>query len=69
MSAPEGDEVREWVRVQHSPGKTTVYVTLLQGNQSVKWGVKSYPGHIKQSVIEARAAANEALTQLQEATS
>ena len=62
-------ERKEWVKVSHSPGRTTVSVTLQEGNCSVRWGVKSYPGQIKASVAEARSGAETALAELQEALS
>lgn len=63
---------REWVRVSHSPGasgagRTTVTVTLQEGNLTAKWAVKTYANTIKAGVLEARKEADRALTELQEA--
>lgn len=65
------DEIKEWVSVTHSPGKTFVRVSLQQGNLSAKWSEPTYGVRdaIKNGVIQARAKAHEALEELREAVS
>lgn len=62
---------QEWVSVKRNEGKsgatTSVTVSLVDGNHSAKWTVRTYAHHIKASVIEARKAAHEALDELKEA--
>lgn len=70
MSSTEQEiERKEWVRLSHSPTATMVSVTIQEGNQSVKWTVKTYSSGvgIKSGVKEARGGAIRALDQLQEA--
>ena len=63
---PEG---KEWVKVSHSAnGVTVVTVTLVEGNLSARWSVKSFTSGIKAGVEEARTRAHQALTDLREAT-
>lgn len=65
----ESVERKEWVKLAHSPSGTTVSVTIQEGNQSVRWTVKTYSSAvgIKAGVKEARNGAVRALDQLQEA--
>lgn len=65
MKEPEV-EIKEWVKVGHSQGRTTVTVTLVQGNLSVKWQVKSFVNEIKGGRKEARLYAHNALQALQD---
>lgn len=60
-------ERKEWVRVSHTPSGTLVTVTFMEGNVSVKWSVKAYTSTLKAGLAEARAGAEKALGQLQEA--
>lgn len=62
-------ERKEWVKLAHSPSGTTVSVTVQEGNQSVRWTVKTYSSAVgvKSGVKEARNGAVRALDQLQEA--
>lgn len=57
-------ELKEWVKVSHSPKTTTVTVSLVEGNLSVRWSVKTYSTAIKGGVREARAGATKALDEL-----
>lgn len=66
MSGAE-QEPKEWLRVARTPVATTVTCTLVQGNLSVKWAVKTYESTIKLAVAEARKFANRALVELREA--
>lgn len=59
-------EVKEWIKVGHSQGRTTVTVTLLEGTLSVKWQVKTFVNEIKSGVAEARGYAQKALADLRE---
>jgi hypothetical protein len=59
-------EIKEWVKVGHSQGRTTVTVTLVQGNLSVKWQVKSFVNEIKKGRREARTYAHAALDALRD---
>lgn len=65
MQEPEV-EIKEWVKVGHSQGRTTVTVTLMQGHLSVKWQVKTFVNEIKAGRREARSYAHNALRALQE---
>lgn len=60
---------KEWVRFAHSPTMTTITVTLQEGNVTAKYTAKTYLSAIKGGVTEARAGADQALTELQEALS
>jgi hypothetical protein len=69
VSAGTGEpdvEIKEWVKVGHSQGRTTVTVTLVQGNLSVKWPVKTFVNEIKAGRREARIYAHKALAALNE---
>jgi hypothetical protein len=63
MKEPEV-EIKEWVKVRHFQGRTTVTVTLVQGNLSVKWQVKTFVNEIKSGRREARRYAHAALEAL-----
>lgn len=63
------DERKEWVRVSHAAGKTNVTVTISEGNLTARWSVKTFAGAIKVGVLEARAGAEKAITDLREALS
>jgi hypothetical protein len=65
VKEPEA-EIKEWVKVGHSQGRTTVTVTLVQGNLSVKWQVKTFVNEIKAGRREARRYAHAALEALGE---
>lgn len=59
---------KEWLRVSHGANNTTsVTVTLVEENLSVKWSVKTYTSTIAKGVAEARAGARKALAELQAA--
>lgn len=62
-------EVQEWVTFSSAPGRTSVRVTIKQGNLSARVTVKTYGmnGAIKAGVVEARDKANEALEAMREA--
>lgn len=59
------NETKEWMNVKHSPTITTVTCTMMEGNLTVKWTVKTYVGQIKRGVAEARAGARKAMDDLQ----
>ena len=61
---------REWVKARYTPTMhVRVTVSLLEGNCSVSWTVKRFLGEpLKPAVEEARARAEKALVELQEAT-
>lgn len=59
--------VKEWVKAaKPAHGPTVVTVTLVDGNLTAKWSVKSY-SNIQAGVREARSAAQKALAELREA--
>lgn len=63
-----GGDDKEWVRVAHSAtGLTTVTVSLLEDNLSVRWSVKTYPSALKSGIAEARKYARKAMVDLREA--
>lgn len=65
-------EVKEWVKVTHSPSGMTVSVTQQSGNATAKWTVRAYrgvSGAVRAGVVEARQGASSALAELLEASS
>jgi hypothetical protein len=67
MSTPEQPEVKEWVKVAHSPSGTIATCTMVSGNLSAKWSVRAPVGTIAKGVAQARKQARRALTELEEA--
>lgn len=63
------EERKEWVRVAHAGGKTSVTVTLQEDSLVVRWSVKTYIGLITDGVREARAGAERAMGALKAALS
>ena len=62
------NERKEWIKCSHSAnGMTTATVSLVEGNLSVRWSVKTFVNAIPAGVKEARAGAVKALDQLKEA--
>ena len=65
MSKPA---TKEWVKVAHAAnGTTTVTVSIVQENLSVRWAVKTYTNQIKAGLVDARAGANKAMADLRQA--
>lgn len=61
-------ETKEWLRVAHAANNTTsVTVTLVEGNLTAKWSVKTHTPTIREGVKEARSWARKALDELQAA--
>lgn len=59
--------MRRYVRVQHNVGATSVTVSLVDGDLSAKWTVKSYLGNVKAATTEADSAAHRALDEVRTA--
>lgn len=67
MATPEQPEVKEWIKVAHSPSGTIATCTLVSGNLTAKWSVRAPVGTIAKGVANARKQAQRALTELEEA--
>lgn len=63
----EGEELKEWVSLKHSPTGTLVTVSLVQGNRSVKWTEKASVLNPKTALKRARTQAREMLAALETA--
>lgn len=62
-------EPKEWLKVTHlAAGGTSVTCVLVEDNQTVRWGVKTFVGSVKAGVKEARAGARKALEELKAET-
>jgi hypothetical protein len=62
--------MKEWVRASRpANGRTSVTVTLQEGNLTAKWTALTDSSRIKEAVTEARRFANVMLDELREATS
>jgi hypothetical protein len=60
--------VKRYVKVQHSAaGATTVTVTLVDGELSASWGVKSYLNDVGAATIAADKAAHQAMDKVRAA--
>lgn len=60
-------EAKEWLKVTHSNKQTLVTCSLVEGNLSAKWTVKTYASEIKKGVAQARKHARQGLADLRAA--
>lgn len=62
--------MKEWIRVRHTAaGKTSVTVSLVDGNLSSSYSTPSFWGELDKGVKEARAKAHQGLERIRTAVS